>query len=104
MAHFHVGDTGGQLEFWLESLQADGTYVRDDLTGKTVTLYVTRPNGTTTTWLATPDPDQLAKRGKATYTFASGDLSIPGEWQVKPVVTASGYQRGYETQTFYVDL
>ncbi len=102
MATFHVGDVGNGLEFWLESLQADGTYARDDLTSKTITLHVTRPDGSTTTWAATPDPDQATNKGKATYTFASGDLNMSGNWQAKPEATAPGYQRGYEPQAFYV--
>jgi hypothetical protein len=101
-ANFHVGDVGSSLEFWLESLQADGSFAKDDLTGKTVMIRVTRPDGSATTWTATPDPDQATNRGKATYTFASGDLSLPGNWTVQPVATAIGYQRGYEPKTFYV--
>lgn len=96
MANIHVNDTMTVLEFELQSLQADGTYLPDDLTDMEVVILVVKPDGTRLEWEATPDPDQERFPGKVQYTFKTGDIDQPGKWLFQPRIRKAGFQRTYE--------
>jgi hypothetical protein len=82
----HVGDVGTALVVeiveWDEDTQA---YVAVNISAATtLTIYLTRPNGTVLTKTAVLDTS--GTDGKMKYTTVSGDLSAAGRWKIQGYV------------------
>lgn len=86
----HVGDVGTglvvQIVEWDEETQ---TWVAVDISDATaLTIYLTRPSGTTLTKTAALDSD--GTDGMLRYDTISGDLSAAGTWRIQ------GYAAGVD--------
>jgi hypothetical protein len=83
----YVGDVGAPFNPVFE--YADGTLV--DLTGATITMKFLNENTaaiitTTGTWTIDTDPTT----GKASYAYASNDVSVAGLYTIYITITKSG--------------
>lgn len=98
---FHVGDVGAvfvvQVTEWDEDTQA---FVAVNISGATtLTIYLTKPNGTVLT--KTASLDTTGTDGKMKYTTVSGDLSVAGTWKIQGYVAGVSGWSGSTVETFF---
>ncbi len=94
----HAGDIGYVFNFTLKSY-TNGVASADNLTGATVTILVTKGDGTTATWAATITD---AANGKCSYTTVNGDL-VAGQLRMQPKAVWVSVTRYYDAVLETVD-
>jgi hypothetical protein len=99
MATFTRGDTAPDLTGTCSSV-ANGVSTPANLTGATLELHITRPNGTILTVVGSI---VSATAGTWAYTWVAGDLSIAGVHNCEVQVTYSnGRVQTFGPQSFLV--
>ena len=92
MSHFDFAIKKGDLLPLIVATLKDGTGAAVDLTGAAA-KFIMRLVGAATTKVnatATIDPDQVANKGKVSYTWVTADTDTAGIYQAEWQITFSG--------------